>query len=87
MQGLGAIDPGTPVRSRRVSKLSLSGDPPNNLAAASLIRAATADNPDSGILIMSEHDEAEASVLAVRWTRKITARSARAVDARYACAG
>lgn len=64
--------------------MPLIGDPPNNLAAVSLIRAAIADDPDSGTLIMSEHGEAEASVLAARWTRKITARSARAVDARNA---
>ena len=66
--------------------MPLIGDPPNNLAAVSLIRAAIADDPDSGILTMSEHGEAEANVLAARWTRKIMARSARAVDVRNACA-
>jgi rhamnose utilization protein RhaD (predicted bifunctional aldolase and dehydrogenase) len=35
--------------------MPLIGDPPNNLAAVSLIRAAIADDPDSGVLIMSEH--------------------------------
>ena len=35
--------------------MPLIGDPPNNLAAVSLIRAAIADDLDSGILIMSEH--------------------------------
>jgi hypothetical protein len=31
------------------------GDPVTNLAATSLIRAALADDPDSGILVMSQH--------------------------------
>ena len=35
--------------------MPLVGDPPNNLAAVSLIRAAIADDADSGIFIMSEH--------------------------------
>ena len=38
-----------------VIRMPLIGDPPNNLAAVSLICAAIADDPDSGILIMSEH--------------------------------
>ncbi len=36
-------------------EVPLIGDPANNLAAVSLIRAAIADDTDSGILIMSEH--------------------------------
>jgi hypothetical protein len=32
-------------------------NPPENLAAVSLIRATIADDPDSGILIMSQHGE------------------------------
>lgn len=31
------------------------GNPPDNLAAASVIRAAIADDPHSGVLIMSQH--------------------------------
>ncbi len=42
-----------------VIEMPLIGDPPNNLAAVSLIRAAIADDPDSGILIMSEHGGCE----------------------------
>lgn len=37
-----------------VIEMPLIGDPPSNLAAVSLIRAAIADDLDSGILIMSE---------------------------------
>jgi hypothetical protein len=33
----------------------LIGDPVTNLAATSLIRAALADDADSGILVMSQH--------------------------------
>lgn len=35
--------------------MPLIGDPPNNLAVVSLIRAAIADDAESGIFIMSEH--------------------------------
>jgi hypothetical protein len=42
-----------------VIEMPLIGDPPNNLAAVSMIRAAIADDPDSGILIMSEHGGCE----------------------------
>ena len=38
-----------------VIEMPLIGDPPNNLAAVSQIRAAIADDADSGIFIMSEH--------------------------------
>jgi hypothetical protein len=31
------------------------GSPPDNLAAVSLVRAAIADDPDSGVLILSQH--------------------------------
>ena len=31
------------------------GNPPDNLAAVPLIRAAIADDPDSGVLIMAQH--------------------------------
>jgi hypothetical protein len=33
----------------------LVGDPVTNLAATSLIRAALADDPDSAVLVMSQH--------------------------------
>jgi hypothetical protein len=42
-----------------VIEMPLIGDPPNNLAAVSLIRAAIADDADSGIFIMSEHGGCE----------------------------
>ena len=42
--------------------MPLIGDPPNNLAAVSLIRAAIAGDPDSGVLIMSEHGGCEPGV-------------------------
>jgi hypothetical protein len=35
--------------------MALVGDPPDSLAAVSLIRAAIADDADAGLLIMSEH--------------------------------
>ena len=35
--------------------MPMLGSPPDNLAAVSLIRAAIADDPDSGVLIMSQH--------------------------------
>jgi hypothetical protein len=35
--------------------LSLNATPPNNLAAVGLIRAAALDDPDSGLLIISQH--------------------------------
>jgi len=35
--------------------MPLIGDPPYNLASVSLIRAAIADDPDAGILIMSQN--------------------------------
>jgi len=35
--------------------MPMIGDSANNLAAVSLIRAAVADDADSGLLIMSEH--------------------------------
>jgi hypothetical protein len=38
-----------------VIEMPVIGDPPNNLAAVSMICAAIADDPDSGIFIMSEH--------------------------------
>jgi len=33
----------------------LAGDAENNLAAVALVRAAVADDPDAGLLVMSEH--------------------------------
>jgi hypothetical protein len=35
--------------------MPMLGSPPDNLAAVSLIRAAIADDPDSGVLILSQH--------------------------------
>ena len=35
--------------------MSLSATPPNNLAAVGLIRAVAVDDPDSGLLIISQH--------------------------------
>ena len=39
--------------------MAMVGDPANNLAAVSLIRAAVADDPDAGLLIMGEHGALE----------------------------
>jgi hypothetical protein len=35
--------------------MSLSAAPPSNLAAVGLIRAVAVDDPDSGLLIISQH--------------------------------
>lgn len=41
--------------SSKCSIMPMLGNPPDNLAAVSSIRAAIADDPDSGVLIMSQH--------------------------------
>ena len=62
--------------------MPLIGDPPNNLAAVSLIRAAIADDADSGILIMSEHGGCQPSPegkKAAQFMMALAAVSARAL--------
>ena len=60
----------------------LVGDPANNLAATSLIRAAITDDADAGVLILREHG-GRAGDPAITFMIGLAAVSARALMAAY----